>query len=241
MAKPQLEDSFNVHVLAVPLDRLGPLTALLAREGFGDVRNELVTTVRSFARNNQPADGVSSADFLRAWIADHPTFRARDAVNHFRAEGRGNGHSAYAALIALVEDGTLKKPGPGQYARADVKQIAGPKKKAAKAKATKAHFEVPNSEALLTIARRNHGRFTSELAKKYFAVQGRAATGVGPTISHLIRDKLVRRTANGSYELTAKGAGGKLKAPRKTGMKKRANGAMPPAIDQLNQETAMES
>lgn len=223
MAKATSEDSFNVHILGVPLERLGPLMAQLAREGFSDVRNELVTTVRTFARNTAPIDGINGDQFMRAWLADHPTFRAVEAVRHFEANGRTKG-SAYPLLSKLVAEGVLIKNGPGHYSRADVKQIEGPTKKAAATPKLKVRADA----ALLTIARRNHGRFTSALAKKHFAVQGRPPTGVGPTIARLMREKLIRRTGSGSYELTAKGEdGGKLPKVRA-----KANGAHPP-IDQV--------
>jgi hypothetical protein len=199
MPKSSTEDTFNVHIHGVPLDRLGALMAQLAREGFGDVRNELVTTVRSFARNNVKPDGINATEFTRAWIVDHPSFKASELAKHFEANGRAKG-TVYGALKALVDEGIMKALGAGNYARADVKRIAAPKRIDKKPNPS---FKVNSGEALLSIARRNHGRFTTELAKRHFAVQGRSPAGIGPTISALIKNKQIRRTDTGSYELIA--------------------------------------
>jgi aryl-alcohol dehydrogenase-like predicted oxidoreductase len=196
------------------------------------VRNELVTTIRSYARNNVKPDGINATEFTRAWIAEHPTFKATELARHFEANGRAKG-TVYGALKALVDEGVMKALGGGNYTRTDVKRIAAPKKKAT---AAPKQFDIPSHYALLSIARRNHGRFTSELAKKHFAVQGRSPQGVGPTISRLLKEKMIRRTETGSYELTAKGSdGGKAKVPTK-----KLNGAAPHAPDQVI-EQPMES
>ena len=50
---------------------------------------ELITDVRTFAGNK--LHDVKAEDFLSEWVAEHPTFRARKAVAHFRAHHRTDG------------------------------------------------------------------------------------------------------------------------------------------------------
>ena len=238
MPKQEVVERFRISCEAEP-EQMGGIIAQLTRMGLTNIKFDLIADVRSFSRNAPPKDGISNTDYLRAWIDTHPTFKAIEAQNYFRNDNRP---AVYPTLRALVDEGVLKKLGPGDYSRADVKHIAGPKKAkaspakaAAKAKVKKKQpsFEVNAEEALLRIARRNHGRFTSELAKKHFAVQGRSPAGVGPTISRLLKDKMIRRTDTGSYELTAKGNdGGKAKVPTK-----KPNGAAPHAPEQVVEQS----
>jgi hypothetical protein len=153
--------------------------------------------VRSFAQNKRPE--VSSRDFLAEWIKEHPTFRAIEAVKAFEADGRSKG-ACYPMLGHFIEQRLLKKTGPGEYARTDIKAALKKKQK----KKTNKHYDVPNSDFLLRAARRNHGRFTSASIKKLFEADKRPVTGVGPTINRLRQDGLVKQLGDGAYELTAR-------------------------------------
>jgi hypothetical protein len=223
MPKLSQRERFKISCEVEIVD-LGETIATLTRMGFDNITFDMITDVRSFARNAPPKDGINSVEFLRKWTETNPTFKAIDAVKFFETDGRSKG-AAYPAMSALVDEGFLKKLGPAQYSRADVKHIAPPKKKTetkiAK-QATQHKFEINAEAALLSIGRRNHGKFTSELAKKHFSVQGRKPTGVGPCINKLMKDKLIRRTDTGSYELTAKAGIKKLTPARKP------NGVAPP-------------
>jgi hypothetical protein len=214
MPKLSQRERFKISCEVEIVD-LGETIATLTRMGFDNITFDMITDVRSFARNTPPKDGINSVEFLRKWTETNPTFKAIDAVKFFETDGRSKG-AAYPAMSALVDEGFLKKLGPAQYSRADVKHIAPPKKAKKKLERAPQH-ETSNAVFLMRIAKRNHGRFTSELAKKLFAADKRAPTGVGPTIRGLVEDKLIRRTDIGSYELTVKGVG-----------KSKANGVAPP-------------
>lgn len=232
MPKQDVNERFLISCEASQ-EQVGGIIAHLTRLGLTNIKFDLIADVRSFSRNAPPKDGISNTDYLRAWIVEHPTFKAIEAQNYFRNDNRP---AVYPTLRALVDEGLLKKMGPGDYSRADVKHIAGPKKAkaaspakaAAKAKVKKKQpsFEINAEEALLRIARRNHGRFTSELAKKHFEVLGRATSSVGPTIRDLMNKNLIKRGSTGSYSLTAKAMTGP-KGVRKT----KANGAMPAVVE----------
>ncbi|MCA1458891.1 hypothetical protein I6F35_38175 [Bradyrhizobium sp. BRP22] len=87
--------------------------------GIKNIGYELKTGVPTFAGNRSHA--LKAEDFLTAWIADHPTFQAIDAVTHFREHGRTDG-ACYTALRVLVVKGTLKKLPSGNYTRATSKR-----------------------------------------------------------------------------------------------------------------------
>jgi hypothetical protein len=224
MPKQQTSERFMISCEAEHT-QLGGIVAQLTKMGLTNIKFELVSDVRSFARNTPPKDGITNIDFLRAWTDTHPTFKAIEAQRYFREAGRP---PVYPSIRYLIDEGVLKKLGPGDYSRTDVKHIAPPKTKtkvATKAKKHQPSFDLSAEETLLRIGRRNHGRFTSELAKKHFAVLGRAPTGVGPCINKLMKAGLIKRGATGSYSLTAKAMAGP-KGKTKT----KANGAMPPPV-----------
>jgi hypothetical protein len=201
MAKLPTIDRFRISC-EVEVSDLGPIIAQLTKMGLTNVNFELMTEIPAFAQKAHHA--VKAEDFLREWIGEHPTFSAKEAVAHFRQSGRTDG-ACYSALPKLVADKTLKKVGPGNYARSDVKAIAAPKKekKAAKAIANAQKYPVSHAAFIERIAKRKHGHFTTADIKTAFEKQGRPASSASPSINELLTKQVIRRVGGGEYELTA--------------------------------------
>lgn len=207
--QPPVEYFKLSYVIAKP--DLGEEVAGLIRRGRTDIHYDLVTDVPAFAQRKNHE--VKSEDFLAAWVVDHPTFKAIEVVKYFEANGRTKG-AAYPTLGVLVEKGVLKKLGPGDYSRADVKHLAAPKKKAKTAKTAKtARRAVSNAEFLLRHARRKHGRFSSAYLKHQFEKDGRTTTSVGPCLNELMNDRKIKRVGDGEYVLLAKATPPEVKSP----------------------------
>jgi hypothetical protein len=145
-------------MLSYPIDaaHLGPRVAQLAAEGITDVRFEVIEDVKTFGKRTNHE--VPSQDFLAEWVKDHPTFKAREACQYFEANGRTKG-STYPAIGILVEKKILRKLGDGNYQRTDVKHLAPPKKK--EKSATTNRYEVTNSDFILRVGRRSHGKIVA--------------------------------------------------------------------------------
>lgn len=200
MAKLPPVDYYRLTVNRIAVPDLGPLCVLLTKAGYLDFAPELVTEVKSFAQKTNHE--TKAADFLKTWIPDHPTFKAKEAVNAFAADGRTAG-AAYSGLRDLVVEGVLKKLGEGNYARTDVKSIAGPKKKDKPSNYSK-RYEVPHADFILRLAKRSHGRIARAKLKEAFAKDGRNDTSVGTAIKSLLDTKQIRRVGEGEYELVTK-------------------------------------
>jgi hypothetical protein len=216
MAKAPPVQTFEISC-EVEVHNLGPAMVALAHiEGLTVTGSKLITTVKSF-KQNTTTPGFSTRSFIREWIADHPTFKAIEAVKAVRATGNGNGSAAYPALSALVGNGTLKKIGEGMYSRADVKALAKlPKLRDKKAAKPKRQHDIGGGDFALRLMSRNHGKMSSSTMKGHFEKDGRSPTGVGPVLNKLLEDKRIKRVGEGLYEL----------APKKTD-KPKLNGPAP--------------
>jgi len=164
---------------------MGPLIAQLTRMGLTNVSFELVNEAQRYARNVKP-DGVNGEDYARAWVKDHPTFRAIELVEHFRQNGRSDG-VAYTSIRLLVEGKVIRKVGPGNYARTDVKQLAKPKK-------------VSHGATVLRYAAK-HPSFSSIEIKKHFDKIGRPRDSVSTTLFDLTKQKKIKQLGAGAYRL----------------------------------------
>lgn len=204
---PKLEaiERFRISI-ETDVSNLGPIMAQLAKmEGATVTGNELITDVRRFVQRD--VNGIKAQDFLAAWIKDHPTFTTSDAASAFEADGR-NKTSIYGALKALTEKGVLKKLTEGNYARADVKHIAAPKKKRV-AKGPPKTFDKRGEDVVLSYAKRNHGRFNTAKLVEIFEREGRARNSVYASIDALIKQRVVKRVGSkgeGQYVLLNKPA-----------------------------------
>jgi hypothetical protein len=194
MAKtPITRDRFKI-VCEVEAADMGPIIAQLTRMGMANVGFELITDVVTFNKNGpRVVHELKAEDFLTPWVAEHPTFRAAEAVQHFEANNRNAG-ACYSALKKMVEDGALKKLGPGNYQRADVKALAAPR-----------HSDVTGEEIILAFAKKHHGRFNTKQIKELFTQEGRAVNSVYSTCDALLKDKMIKRIGAGEYVLLAKG------------------------------------
>jgi hypothetical protein len=192
MPKAETRDYFRTTIDQVEQEQLGALSVLLAKAGFTQVRHELVTDVLRYKQ--KASHDVKAEDFLIDWMAEHPTFKAVEAVKHFREAGRTDS-SCYTALRVLVERKLLRKLGEGQYSRLDVKHQ--PKQ----AKQVQVRREVDNHTFILRAASKNHGRFNTAWMKKQFEADGRGPGSVSPTIAALMTKKLIKRVAESEYVL----------------------------------------
>lgn len=201
----------------------GKMLSALTRWGINDATYEVVTDVHTFAQKK--VYEVKAEDFMRAWMQDHPTFGAIEAVKHFREDGRTDG-SAYTSLRTLVEKRELRKTSPGHYQRADVKAI-----EAGKHIARERH-DVDHREFILRYARSHGGRASRQKLLAYFEQHGRKATSVGGALNVLIAGKMMKSLGEGEYLLLAKGG---AKSPAK-----KTNGAEAPTpmIATTAEETA---
>jgi len=202
MAKTPAIESFKI-TCEVEVHNLGPAMVKLAQiEGLIVTGSELVTTVKSFATRGHTTHHVKAEAYLEEWLKDHPTFRAIEAVNHFKADGRTSG-ACYTALRVLSADGRLKKLGEGMYSHPSVKALPKPKRGKA-VKQPKKQPDIGGSDFALRLMSRNHGRMSSATMKGHFEKDGRSPTGVGPVLSKLMEDKKIKRVGEGLYELTPK-------------------------------------
>jgi hypothetical protein len=196
MAKTETIDRFTISI-DVDSDEMGLVVATLNRLPLKNkkIRFDMTTEVRTF--NNKTVHEVKAEEFLAAWVADHPTFKASDAVKHFRDNGRNDG-ACYGALRMLCEKKILKKLEAGHYARADIKQIAAPKK------LEREHHEIDHREFILRYARQHHGRMSTAKLRAHFDLHGRKPTSVGGALNVLLQKKMIKSLGDGEYELRAK-------------------------------------
>lgn len=201
MPKAETRDYFNVTIRGVSKDALGELHAVLAQLAYTDVTSEYVTDVITFNKNKKVPHNIKSEEYLAEWTGDHPTFKAIDAVNHFRADGRTDG-ACYTALRHMTANKFLKRIGEGQYSRGDIKALPAPK--ASKAGISLDRREVNHYDFIMKLARKNHGKFNTAWMKAQFEKDGRKWMSVSPSIAVLLKKKALKRVDNSNYIVTAK-------------------------------------
>ena len=210
MPKLPTVDRFRLSC-EVAVSDLGPIIAQLTKMGLTNLHFELMTDVPTFAEKVK--HDVNSQDFLLEWTKEHPTFKAVEAVNHFRANQRTPG-AAYTALRILVEEKTLKKLGPGNYARADIKAIAAPKKEAKPAKGDpQTRYTVPNTGLIMRLIKRRNGHINLTQVKDAFEKDGRPRGSASPAIRECLDKKLIKRVGEGEYEMIEIAKNGNGAAP----------------------------
>jgi hypothetical protein len=215
MPKQPVQQRFRISC-EVDVADLGPAMVALAHiAGLTVTGSELVTDVATFKSRPKQTHDVKAEDYLIDWIADHPEFKAKEAVEHFREAGRTDG-ACYTALRVLCERKLLRKLGEGRYSRLDAKHQ--PKKK----NPTPVRRDVSHPAFLLRLASRNHSRFNTAWAKTQFEKDKRSPGNVSPTIAKLMKDKQIKRVSESEYVLLQKAA--KSKPGRKT-PKAKTNGA----------------
>jgi hypothetical protein len=233
MAKtPDIVEVFNFGARNVPKELVGSLMAACNRLGISEITFDLVTEQHTYKQKQRHE--TSSATALASWVKEHPTFKAIEAVKYLESQGRTRG-STYPALGELVAAGVLKKLGDGNYARADVKQLAAPKKTAKPAKKKQDRREISHGDFVLRTASRNHGRFSRQTMITHFEKDGRDPTSIGWTLNDLIAKKLLKRVNEGEYILLRGNTTAKKPTAKKPTTKKpppQINGAA--VIDQAS-------
>lgn len=208
--KPPPVERFRI-TCEVEVSDLGSTIAQLTKLGLSKINFDLIEEVRAFAKKTYHE--VKAADFLTEWLTDHPTFRAREAVKHFKAHGRTAG-AAYSAVRDLFDAKVLRRLGEGNYARADIKALAAPKRK----KGERKRFSKRGEEVIVSYAKRMHGHFNTAKIVEIFETEGRARASVYPCIDTLIKTKRIKRVGDkgsGQYVMLAKPAPAKKKSPAK--------------------------
>jgi hypothetical protein len=222
MAKqPEIHDHFTITIRNIPPILYGDVVADLAKRGITDFHHELVTDIVTFKNNKQhPTTG---AELLEPWTVENPTFTSKAAGAFFKENGRTNA-GLYFALNKLIEKGTLKKLGDKNYARNDLKAIAGPKPKktTAAAKMAREYHEVDHREYILRYARSHGGRLSRNKLQAHFEAHGRKPTSVGGALHVLIQHKMIKQLGEGEYMLLAKGGAKPTPVKKAAAPKKKA-------------------
>lgn len=188
-------DRFKI-IAEVEAENLGPLLAQLAKMGLQNLGYELITDTLAFGKNApRKVHDTKAEDFARAWIADHPSFKAIDLIEHFRENGRTNG-AGYTALRVLVADGTLKQLGEGNYQRADVRAIAGPKTHGG----ARQRFEISNRDLIWRYLRTRTKFKIAELTT-LLRTNGRPPSSATSLISKFRHDGYLKLLGDGKYQV----------------------------------------
>lgn len=195
----------------VDVSDVGPTMLKLSELGFDNISTDFVSDVPKFRQKTNHE--VKAEDFLIDWIADHATFKAKEAVVHFEANQRAAG-SCYSALRNLVERRLLKKLGEGNYSRANVKALPSPKK----------NYDPPHPVFAMRLISRNHGHCSRQWMKDQFEKEGRPGASAPSALNDLVNSKQLKRVGEGQYELPKKKEK-KPKAKPKAAAKVATNGA----------------
>lgn len=200
MAKqPEMRDRFRIFA-ETSSEAMGPLLAQLTRMGLENIGYELVTDVHRFAQNGErKVHNTTGDEFAKTYIADHPTFRARDLIQYFRDADRTEG-SGYTSIRNFVKKKIIKKLSPGNYQRSDVKAISPPSAPAKKTRGSAIRYDTPNDGLILKfIKRRKH--VTVVEAGAMLKEEGRNAHSASPIISRFAKAGLLKQTEPGSYDV----------------------------------------
>lgn len=210
MAKkePETIDHFKVSC-KVAKEKLGDVLAMFTRMGLEHVEYEMITDVLNFKqRQTYDVDGVTA---LREWIKDHPTFKRSEAVAHFAPLGRSQ-HSVSNAVHRLAKLKELISLGNGNYQRADIKAIAGPKAKVKNSEPrfgkktgkplrdTSKRYDIPNRDFILRLLGKRKSMTLAQMIEA-FEKDDRAPQSVSPVLDKLMSLHKVRRIAQGEYAI----------------------------------------
>lgn len=233
-----IKDRFRI-ICEADAEHMGALLAQMTRMGLENIGYELITDIRTFNKNAPRVVHEKSADELfQEFLKDHPSFLSKDVTTFFKAADRPS-TAAYPVIGAAVKAGFIVKVGPASYARSDVKAIAPPapakgnaapaKEKSRRGGAAPRH-EVSNKEFIWN-AVKNRKHFKMEEVIALFNQEGRLPKSISPQISVMAKEKLIKVTGIGTYDVTpnakaiwAKAMAAKgQKAPTSTDAKKIAD------------------
>lgn len=200
MAKePEVQHRFRIFAETTS-QKVGDLLATLTIMGLQNVGYELITDVVSF--KGRKSFDTSSAELAKVFVEQNASFKAIDLVNYFAEHGRTKG-SGYPALQKLIADGLIRKVGPGQYQRSDVKALAPPKSEEAETSLRGKHDRsvkdgVPNKDVIMKYIR-SRSKFTLKDLSKHFVDEDRNPKSISPIISKLLADKTIKIVTPGEY------------------------------------------
>lgn len=220
MAKqPETVDRFEIAV-SVTKDQLGHVMAALITAGVPPemMQSRMVTDVLNF-KNRQQHD-ISGADFARAFVAEHPTFTRAEVIKHFRDAGRTDS-AATGALWAMRQNDVIRKLDGGNFQRADIKAIAGPKGNGKANGKTKVKVHAPNglnkkgeprkrvanstdrydvsNRDFLTKRIAGRTKITVRELEEVFTSNGRNAKSVSALLSNFVKERKVKHVDAGTY------------------------------------------
>lgn len=212
MAKqPVAQDRFRIFAETSSAE-MGPLLAQLTRMGLENIGYELITDVRTFGRNGpRQVNEITGDAFAAEWVKDHASFKALDLIQHFRDHGRTSG-SGYTALKNLVAADTLRKLGPGQYQRADVKALPAPQATAT-ARGQRGPYAETSNKDLIFKAIRSRAKVTLQQMKQLLEDNGRNPHSASPLMTKLAQAKMIKLIVPGEYQVLEKAK--KAVAPKK--------------------------
>lgn len=200
MAKqPETIDRYRIFA-ETSIEQMGFVLAALTKMGLEKVGYELITDVVNF--KEKKVHDVKSEDFAKVFLEENPTFRAIDLVNYFRAAGRTPG-AAYTVIRNLVDTKVLRKIGPANYQRADVKALAPPSMRGKHGKT--ATYDMPNKD-LITKFIKGRKKVTMRELRDLFVKEGRNEKSISPILTVMTKAKAIKVVASGQYEVLQKAA-----------------------------------
>jgi hypothetical protein len=181
--------AYNVTVTAVAAPDTGPAEAPAVRH-----------------RNKQS---------MRVWMSHWLTEQSSFDTATVRAAAQAAGYhptSVYGALTTAIKDKTIKRTGPGEYARTgkaapDVK-LGRPiikSKSPVKGRPKSKPGESMRDQVIAILKGANGTPMPLGTLKERLAANGFNTTGVSPTMTQLLGKKLIKRPEPGFYQITSKG------------------------------------
>lgn len=195
-------------------EAMGPLLAQLTRMGLENIGYELITDVATFKDRKRVVHDVNARDFASQWIETHPTFTMKELQAYFKANDRAATTANYA-VGQMVDDKIVVRLGVGNYRRADVQALAGPKSEGnvrTRVRGAVPKYDVPNFDVILKMMR-NRKTITVASARELLIQEGRNGKSASPIISRMSSSGLLKQLAPGEYEVldAAKEAAAALK------------------------------
>jgi hypothetical protein len=226
--EPETQERFRIFCEVEP-EKLGGVIATLTKIGVSQVHHELITDVLAYkVRKEYQVNEVNSREFARDYVKDHPTFAISDLFKHFIAAGR-SGAGAYSSARLLIEEGVLRKLGPGQYQSVNVKALPAPKGKVrllvapekpgnaakpantAKVKAPRGrkavkdfrYYEVSNKDFLLGLLK-GRTEIHASVVTEAFVKAGRPERSAGSMMTQLGYLGYIKKMGEGTWKVLAK-------------------------------------
>jgi hypothetical protein len=195
-------DRYQIHA-ETSLEQMGFVVAALTRMGLLNIGYELITDIHAYKKGaERKVHGVNALDFAKEWIKEHATFKASELVKACEGDGRSSG-TAYGSLRDLVKAKVLRKLGPGNYQRTDVKALEAPAKPKSKRGTSNAPYDVPNKTVISKWVG-NKSRFKLADLTAHFLSIGRNPKSVSPIVTKMMQAKFIKAVGFGEYVVKKK-------------------------------------